>query len=312
MVRNTKLSNEEYQQKLDEYKVVEWVLVSNYLGKDKPITLLHKGCGREVEHPSASNVFRVKNCRLCSPENFKKSHDQVAEDLLKIGLKLHGKYIDDRTSVAIEYPCGHVHTKTTTQVKQGSGVRCLLCEPRTPQTRLPLESVNQSLKDAEFGSFRVIGDYSGVSNPTDIECLECGFVEYEARPYDILKRVGGCQICGKLQSTESVNHRFIKRVLYDLGLKFVSEKTFDGLVSEKGFKFRFDFYLTEHKLLIEYDGKYHENEYHKYTDPLKDKFCIQNGYKLLRISCDEKGIIHKILSSIKCNDYPEKEYTVSD
>lgn len=311
--RNVRLSNEEYQQKLDEYKVIEWVLVSDYEGGKKPVSLLHKGCGQVSTYPSAANVFRTKNCRFCDPTKFKKSSEHIEKDLKKLGLELVGNYVNDRTPVAIKYPCGHIHTKTTTQVKQGSGLRCLLCEPRTPQARTPLKQVNEQLLSAEFGRFEIVGEYAGVTNKTDIKCLDCGHVEIGITPEAILKRAGGCQLCGKLQNTESVNHRFVKRILFDLGLIFTTEKTFDGLVSERGFPYRFDFYLPEHNLLIEYDGKYHDQlEYYEVADRVKDKFCADNNIRILRIDWKDKGIIQKILSNIKCNDYPVREYTVSD
>ena len=84
MVRNIKLSNEEYQYRLDNYKIVEWELIGDYLGGNSPVNLKHKVCGGVVEHLSAKNVFRVKNCKLCNPEKFKKTHEQVAEDLLNL------------------------------------------------------------------------------------------------------------------------------------------------------------------------------------------------------------------------------------
>lgn len=61
-----------------------------------------------------------------------------------------------------------------------------------------------------------------------------------------------------------------------------------------GKKLRFDFYLPEYSVLIEYDGRQHyidENnwgtsnglEYIKERDNIKDKYCIKNNFTLIRI-----------------------------
>jgi very-short-patch-repair endonuclease len=58
---------------------------------------------------------------------------------------------------------------------------------------------------------------------------------------------------------------------------------------------RFDFYLPDYNILIEYDGRQHfevvgiwggieELERRKFNDKIKNKYCIKNGIPLLRIS----------------------------
>ena len=37
-------------------------------------------------------------------------------------------------------------------------------------------------------------------------------------------------------------------------IKFETQKTFDGLLSEKNKKLKFDFYLNNFNILIEFDG----------------------------------------------------------
>jgi hypothetical protein len=298
-----KISNEEYQERLNNYSKVNWKLVGEYRGGNRPVTLLCEKCGKTRTHSTAKNVFKIKNCANCSPKYFKKTHEQVQEDIAKFDLILVGEYVDDTTLVDVKFPCGHIHKKRPTLLKQGYGVRCLLCEPRSPSTRTPLDEMNTKLENAEFGRFKIVGEYEGATRSTNIECLDCGFVEQDIKPNNLLKRAGGCQLCGKLQRSESVNHRFIKRVLYDLDLTFVLEKSFEGLVSDKKSNSRFDFFLPEYNTLIEYDGEYHETrDNYGISDRMKDEYCLSNNIKLIRLNHRERGYILKILSSIKCND----------
>ena len=73
----------------------------------------------------------------------------------------------------------------------------------------------------------------------------------------------------------------------------------------------YDFYLPDFKIAIEYDGKYHheikyyknktreeckkEFELIKFRDSIKNKYCIENKIKLIRIPYWEFNNIEKIL-----------------
>lgn len=297
----TQTKEDIFRKKLQEYTQVEWSLVGSYSGWHKPVELRHKVCGKTVIHSIAKNVFRIKSCRHCSPKYHKQTTEVVNKILKKFGLKLVGEYVDDRTPVQILYSCGHVHVKAPTQVKQGIGVRCLLCLPRSPSNRLSIEDAQQCMLDAEFGRFTIVGEYTGITNKTDIKCLDCGAIEYSSSPNDVLQRSGGCHLCGKI-GIESVNHRFVKRILNDMGIKYITEHSFGGLVSDLGYSLRFDFFLPDYNLVIEYDGEYHSREYFVKRDAIKDKYCLENDIKILRLPSNERGVIQKILDNIKCND----------
>ena len=77
--------------------------------------------------------------------------------------------------------------------------------------------------------------------------------------------------------------------------------------------YRFDFYLPEYNLFIEYDGQQHfepvrfgnqtDEEIHKAFektqkhDSIKTKYCMENGHNLLRIPYQENKNIDKIINS---------------
>ena len=70
---------------------------------------------------------------------------------------------------------------------------------------------------------------------------------------------------------------------------------------------KFDFYLPEHNICIEYDGEQHFNKYHKWDDDLnfdirikrdqiKNDYCKNNNINLLRIKYDQFRKIDVILT----------------
>jgi hypothetical protein len=69
------------------------------------------------------------------------------------------------------------------------------------------------------------------------------------------------------------------------GLLFHQEVEFGMCINPKtGYRLRFDFYLPDHNILIEYDGiSYHKGRDVKYRDGVKTTFASENGIRLIRL-----------------------------
>lgn len=109
-----------------------------------------------------------------------------------------------------------------------------------------------------------------------------------------------CPIC-----RESKGEKFIADYLDNHNINYVREKTFDNCKGIRN-KLPFDFYLPDHNMCIEFDGKQHfvpTNFYGcsdklslksfnelKINDKIKNKFCQLNNIILIRISYVEKNI----------------------
>lgn len=103
---------------------------------------------------------------------------------------------------------------------------------------------------------------------------------------------GHTKSCGCTQShgEERIGQLFLEHNIY-----YEKEKTFEGLVSDKGFPLRLDYYLPEYNCVIEYDGIQHfaliktgwdnEERYNLrvYHDFLKVKYCIDNNITLIKV-----------------------------
>ena len=101
----------------------------------------------------------------------------------------------------------------------------------------------------------------------------------------------GCPIC-----KESKGEKEIKKYLLNNKIKFEIQKSFKNCKYKSLLKF--DFYLPEHNICIEYDGKQHfeiidywggkvEYDLIKIRDNIKTDYCNKNNIKLIRIKYNE-------------------------
>ncbi|MDY4494981.1 MAG: hypothetical protein SPE24_08905 [Erysipelotrichaceae bacterium] len=145
-------------------------------------------------------------------------------------------------------------------------------------------------------SITIIGDYIDSKTPIEYKCNICGNT-YFAKPYNLLKGISGCKNCH-----QSNGERIISLYLLKHGIRYEIEKKFDDCKYK--YPLRFDFYLPDINVVIEYDGKQHfepiqfsinqnaEDVYKKtkVRDKIKDEYCIKNKIKLIRIKYTDLDI----------------------
>jgi hypothetical protein len=153
-------------------------------------------------------------------------------------------------------------------------------------------------------------DYSKVNyiNSKTNVCLVCKkHGNFLIIPANHLHSLGGCPIC-----RESKGELLIEKYLNNNNIIFERQKTFNDLKSRKNKKYylRYDFYIPEKNLLLEYDGLQHSYKKSKFfykgntiNDKIKTKYAIKNNIKLERISYKQKKQIINILDNIFLNKY---------
>ena len=88
-------------------------------------------------------------------------------------------------------------------------------------------------------------------------------------------------------------------------IKYETQKTFSGCEYKR--KLKFDFYLSEYNMCIEYDGEHHFKEVKYYggsdflqvsknRDLIKDSYCKNNNIILVRIKYTEFDKIEDIIN----------------
>lgn len=83
---------------------------------------------------------------------------------------------------------------------------------------------------------------------------------------------------------DNANERRFREFLERRSIRFVTQKSFDDLKSDKNYALRFDFYLQELNLLVEIDDRSHVSMTDQIMrSKIKDQYCIDHGLRLLRI-----------------------------
>ena len=113
----------------------------------------------------------------------------------------------------------------------------------------------------------------------------------------------GCRYCN-----ESKGERKVAAFLQENNFKYKREKTFPRCIYKN--KLKFDFYLPDQNICIEYDGEQHfidgifaqcSLEKIQIRDSIKNKFCEKNNILLIRIPYTEFNNIEDILRGVLCS-----------
>lgn len=108
----------------------------------------------------------------------------------------------------------------------------------------------------------------------------------------------------------SKGEKKISQLLDSKNIHYIREKTFEECVSTRNVKLRFDFYLPDYGMLIEYQGQHHYfpvNEYkraqraHQKTkvhDRIKKDFISKSDLELVEISYQQYGELEEIIDRI--------------
>ena len=119
---------------------------------------------------------------------------------------------------------------------------------------------------------------------------KCGFI-FKVRPKDL---INGHTYCPKCSKKSSKGERKIIETLSKLKINFIKEKTFDWSNSK-----RYDFFLPEYNLIIEYNGIQHYKEVPNFFLPLKEQQEID---KWKKEQAKKHGIDYFIISYLDFND----------
>ena len=261
---------------------------------------------------------KQRQCKVCGRQNAvsKKriSSDALGDRLRSLGCEyVSGVYENRRSKLTIRCSCGHLRDISMNSVlyaKNFSGL-CETCSTRRQHdvARMNIEDVRVLL--ATKGLVLLSDEYVNARSSLRLRC-SCGR-EFSSC-YDLLssgKKRPCCRVCSNRISS---GEQAIADWLSEHGLRYEREKTFPGCrISSR--PLRFDFYLPDKNLCIEYDGQGHFQIVNysgreceetltrvlwdtQERDFAKDRFCADNGIRILRVSYTEHDRIPEILSDM--------------
>lgn len=249
--------------------------IENY--KNTKIKIKHKCKYGHTYEQAPGTHLRGIGCPYCA-RNKRKTLEEYVKICKEKGYDLPIEdYKNDSTKIKHKCMYGHVYNQVpNTHLK---GVGCPICSGN--YSYMPKEYHNLC---KEHGYDLPIEEYKNASTKIKHKCSK-GHI-YSQRPYSHLQGQG-CPKCN-----ESHGEKYIRNYLDANNIRYISEKRFDDCKDMRSLPF--DFYLSDHNILIEYQGQQHFNNVdyffrdesafkdRKHKDYLKAKYAKDNGYKLLR------------------------------
>ncbi len=186
-----------------------------------------------------------------------------------------------------------------------SGFGCSQCSGKARSTTEKFIQKAKAIHGDSYNYDKV--NYISANTLVTITCKSHG--DFETRPtWHIYGTAIGCSLCNNSKGEIQVRMWLIEN-----SIKFQQQKTFKDCVDK--IQLRFDFYLPNHNILIEFDGAQHFSSVHyrghiqdqetkeKYfakvqkSDQIKNDYCKQNNIKLIRIPYTKLKQIPKILTN---------------
>lgn len=237
---------------------------------------------------SPHNILHGRKCPRCAKKE-KYDHEEYINRVAKINpnIEVIGKYVNAITKIL--HGCkidGCEWYSTPHNILRGKG--CPNCARKKLMEKLT-KSHNKYIEELSIinKNIEVIGQYINSQTPIKHKCLICGN-EWKASPNYILK---GCN-CPNCGTCNSVGEETISDRLDEYGIFFQRQKTFDDCKDKK--VLRFDFYLPDYNILIEYNGIQHYEpieyfggkeafEAQVLRDNIKKEYCQKNNILLFEI-----------------------------
>lgn len=246
-----------------------------------------------------------QGCRYCGIEKRGERYQIDTEIIIarcnELSLNYVGRYTRNQNTW-VRFTCNKHLEKGVQEISwyrlRTCAKGCAYCTGRYKTTE---DFINEMI--AINSNIEIIGEYTGSENPVDCRCKLCGHLWSPIGRS--LKNGQGCPHC-----TMSKGEIMVKQFLESHKIIYETQKTFDDCIYEQ--KLKFDFYLSDYNILIEYDGEQHfkpvdfankgiewaTNLFNKNLekDAIKNKYCKDNNIRLIRIPYYEYNNIEFILT----------------
>lgn len=282
--------DEEYNKKVcDDF---DYTYVSSYKSRDnlgRIVILIDFICNKHKEYgiqTTRQNNLRKGSsaCVYCHHKNL--PHDYLLNEMRKNAP--HIEILDDNFSKVndkIRCRC-KIHNiegiKRVGDIIKGKG--CIYCgfDKLAKSSMLTKEEVIDRLKTIN-PNLEMIDEYNGTQFHNTFKCKKCGHIWISN-----ICTVSFCPHCEKFYKGEKA----IEEILLDMGIDFETQKRFIDCKDKRSLPF--DFYLPNHNICIEYQGKQHYYALDYFGgeeafdirclhDDIKRKYCKKNTIKLIEI-----------------------------
>lgn len=192
-----------------------------------------------------------------------------------------------------------------TPAKLKAGKRCPECKKlKLRKNRQKKKSKIEIELQENNPNVEIIGEYINSQSIIRCRCKIHG-IEWESQTWNILHGLAGCPICNS-----SKGENLVADTLDDMSVRYIRQHSFDDCVYKQ--KLRFDFYLPDYNICIEYQGEQHyfpvnfkgkgnadyllEYENNIIRDNIKREYCKDNDIMLIEIPYWDKPKTKNILT----------------
>ena len=280
--KNVKKTKEQFQEESNKIHNNEYLIIGDYIKTDNKIEIKHLTCGSLFKQ-TPDHHLRNNRCPICFGKNkLSKKILQERSDLKYNGeYKILGEYVNSSTPIMIRHNnCESEYL----QIPNNHLIRkCFNCNGTPKRTIEDIQKISDKIHNYEY---EIIGEYITTKDIITIKHKICG-KESKIIAHSHING-GKCGYC-----SISKGEKEIQNIFDTNQVKYEFNKSFDGCVYKN--KLRFDFYLPDYNICIEYDGKQHfesidwfggKNSFleNQIRDKIKNEWCIENNINLIRIS----------------------------
>lgn len=274
----------------------KWVK-EEFINCKSKLTLICPQCNEEYEKSFAS-ISKHGNpcCEKCTRKNngvknSKRNYRKIKSKIEELG----GKLIRFENGVGklLVYiqcsKCQGIFSTTGAGVLRRKTMACFSCSRLeiVSQKRLSIDDVRKYIEN--LGGKLISEKYENNSSYLQIVCDKCG--EIFERTFDVVKQYESVT-CSNCKNDIPKGEEKIRDFLSGINEKFIMQKMFDDCRIKQ--KLKFDFYLPERNICIEFNGEQHYKpiqyyggeekfEKQKKIDSMKREYCKKNNIKLIEI-----------------------------
>lgn len=286
----------------EDYEIISCDNVKNAKSKFK---IRCCSCNTIFE-PTCINFFIIgTRCSICS-------YKQMTKDVI---LKKFSELHDANDYVLLDVPekcksntkitivckrCGSIIKPTATDFIN-KNTRCRNCSVGENWSTQKVANEFEKIHDKLLYALSEFANVSNSKSVITIKCLTC-FSEWKTTPHNFFISKRRCPVC-----KSSYGERLIYSYLGSKNIKCELEKTFPTLKHKR--HLRFDFYVPEFNLIIEFHGEQHflpncrlkitkeKVIFNQLKDKIKKNFALSQGMNYLEIHYDEIPWMNQILDA---------------
>ena len=308
--KQIKKGREKFEKLISELKEREIIPLEEYKKNNIPITFKCLKCGN-IWETTPINIKAGSDCPICAKKNKskrqiekgKKRFENLIPELKEREIIPLEEYKGVNNPIKFKcLKCGNIWETRPAIIKSGSG--CPICakkrmiEKRSKKLfKRGKKRFEELIPKLEERGIIPLEEYKGIDKPIKFKCLKCGNI-WKTIPASI-KSGSGCPKCACSKGED-----LLTKIFSESNIKYVSQFSFKDLKIQGILKF--DFYLLDYNILIEFDGSQHFEEVKHWggkeglkkiqlSDRLKEEYCKQNNIPLIRISYKDFDKLENLL-----------------